>query len=331
MRKRHAGYLLLVTLGVLALLFCLGTAVVGFSTAHQSLVRKAEERARAAESARAGVEVAIARLRADPNWKEGFRDQAVMEAGFASLQFEPGDIPQSIHNGAGVEPVPGWDRRTVPTGTVHLVCEGRSGTSRALVQALVGVESILLDDQFDSGAPGWTSPNGSLPLVILGFYLLELGGGGSVLAGSEHWSDYEAEFVARLSQGTGLGFLARATGPPEAPDGYLAAYELTTDSFALHRMVAGLRGPALVVVPRADTALAGSWLVTLDHTYRLRVEAETVSWWVDGVQVLTFKDEQAPRMMGRIGVHPGLGAVVLLDRVQVRALFGVRSIWRGPT
>lgn len=306
------GYLLLLTLVLVALLFSLGLAVVQFCTHHQQWVRKAEGIALARRAAGGGIHLAIARLSQDSSWRAGLVDFSIGEA-VVNLSFDRDSrVNASPHSEVEA------DGRILPPYCAHLVSHASARGCQATCEAIVSLPQVLYQNDFDSSASEWSQ--GLLgPVVAAGYYVLDL----SLLqfnslAGDADWSDYEAEFVATLSQPTGLGFLVRASGPPNRPTAYLAEYQLLRGGYSLYRLQDG-------VPTRLATAPAP--LSGLTHTYTFRAIGSDLVFGVDGREVLKYHDE-VPLSRGRIGIQPLLGTVVLVDSVRVRQGLGVRAQWR---
>ena len=310
--RKLRGYLLLLTLVVVGLLFSLGLGVVQFSTQQQQWVRKAESLALARRAAQGGLQIAMARLSRDADWREGLVDMPMGEA-VVNLRFD-----QDSRINASANPTTEPDGRILPPWSAHLVCHGQARGSEAVSEALISLPQVLYENDFSRTASEWSQ---SLlgPIVLLGYYVLDVNLlQWTSLTGDPNWSDYEAEFVATLSQPTGLGFLVRASGPPNRPTGYLMDYQLLKGGYSLYRLDNGTPS-RLAFVPAA--------LVGLSHTYTLRVQGPELTFSVDGHQVLSFRD-QDPITQGGIGIQPLLGTVVLIDSVRVRQFFGVRAQWR---
>lgn len=287
--RQLKGYALMMSIGLIGTLFVLGLALVHFMTAHHSLLRKAEDTARAREASRAGVDYALAQLRGDPDWRQGF---------------------------SGLEPLPG----TVANLTVQeqgsglkLLCQARANQTSAAYAAMVRPASVLLDNDFSRGASEWYQP-GSLPVVLLGFYLLNLSLEGEAAAGDPLWTDYEAEFEVLLPQATGIGLVVR-----ENPVGdYLVDYSLLRGSVQLVKEFNGTRR-VLAEAPRRD--------LQLPHNFRIRADRADLTVHLDGEKVLTYRDPE-PLRNGRIAIRPLLNLVTLIDRVTVRQIFQVTAQWR---
>lgn len=288
-RQLKGGYLLMLVVGLVGVLFSLGLAVVHFMTAHRQLVRKAEDTALAREAARSGVELAIAELRQDPDWRAGFEARQLVPETLADLSLT--EAPEGV----------------------HLVCQARAPRAEARYEAIVHLPREVLHNDFSASAGEWEQPNG-LPVALLGYYLLNLGLPGDVYAGDEAWSDYEAEFEVLLGQATSLGLLVRVS-----PRGaYLVDYSLLRGDIQLAKLE-GNSSTVLAMAPRRD--------LQLPHTFTIRAEGGDLSVKLDGQQVLQYRDPQ-PLRQGRIGIRPLLGVVTLVDEVSVRSLLQVVSRWR---
>lgn len=287
--RKLAGYALMMAIGLIGILFVLGLALVYFMTAQRSLLRKAEDTSLAREASRAGVDFALAQLRSDPTWRRGF---------------------------TGLSPIPG----TAANLTVHeqggqlkLLCQARANETTATYAALVRPATILMHNDFSRDAANWSQP-GSLPIVLLGYYLLNLSLQGEASAGDPLWTDYEAEFELLLPQATGIGLVVR-----ESPAGdYVVDYSLLRGSVQLIKEFAGSR-QLVAEVTRRD--------LRLPHHFKIRAEQADLSVSLDGEKILTYRDPE-PLQNGRIAIRPLLNLVTLVDEVTVRQIFRVTAQWR---
>jgi len=276
-------------IGLIAVLFLLGLALVHFMTAQHSLLRKSEDTALAQEASRAGVDYAIAQLRSDPAWRKGFSNFSPVPTTVANLTVqEQGD-------------------------KLKLLCQGQVNQTTALYAAIVQPGSILLHNDFRDGASEWAQP-GSLPITLLGFYLLNLSVQGEASAGDPLWTDYEAEFEVLLPQATAIGLVVR-----ESPAGdYLVDYSLLRGSVQLVKEFNGTR-QIVAEARRRD--------LQLPHNLKIRADQADLTVSLDGEKVLTFHDPQ-PLKNGRIAIRPLLNLVTLVDEVTVRQTFRVTAQWR---
>ncbi len=320
--SRNRGYALLAVIGFGSLLFVLGLGLVSAATTEQRLVRSAEHAVRSSEAARSGIALATDMLLEDPAWTVGLEHE--FEAtGLARVTFEAdgSGLPTSTNNALGESTIQGEGGRLVPPGTAHLICLGRSGERRTTVESLVALPVELLNSTFELGAQGWRSSLG-LPIAVGGLLLVDIGLG-TIMAGDDSWSNYEAEFVALLSQGTGVALLVRANGPPDSPSGYRLRYELLQDRLHLEKLVDGVVTDTLHSTPPFSEGL----LLGLFQSYRLTVKDKTIKVTVNGVERFTVEDPLDPILTGGVGVQPFLATVILLERVTVTSLFEVRSTW----
>lgn len=314
---RRAYALLLVT-GLVGVIFFLSLAIMDFLQAHRTMLRKAESSALALEASRAGLSLAIAHLRANPEWREGFQAVELVPETQSWLQFSGSERSWSSQ-----DPGP----RCLPPGSVHLICRGQNAQSTVYSEAVVALNTTLLENDFDSHANEWQQ-TANLPIVASGHYVLDLGLQLSSLAGDEAWADYQAEFEVLIPQGTGVGFFIRATGSPHQLKGYLMDYQLLDDplrggTFRLFRLDKGRQ----TELARASRGRDLGWFLGVKHQYRLRAQGGDLRLVVDGETVLEFRDPE-PIRNGRIGIRPLLGTVVLVDRVCVQSLFQVVSQWK---
>lgn len=287
--RKLKGYALMMAIALIATLFLLGLALVHFMTAQRSLLRKAEDTSLAREASRAGVDFALARLRGDPSWREGFTQLNPIAGTVANLTMQE------------------------QGNQLKLLCQARANDTSAAYAALVSPARVLLHNDFSRDASQWSQP-GSLPVVLLGFYLLNLSLQGEASAGDPLWTDYEAEFEVLLPQATGIGLVVR-----ESPAGdYLVDYSLLRGSVQLIREFNGSRR-VVAEVARRD--------LQLPHHFRIRAEQADVTVSLDGQKMLSYRDPE-PLKNGRIAIRPLLNLVTLVDSVTVRQIFRVTAQWR---
>lgn len=283
------GYALLMAISLMATLFLLGLALVHFMTAQRSLLRKAEDTSLAREASRAGVDFALAQLRKDPAWRQGFVSLSPLPSTVANLTVEEqGD-------------------------QLKLLCQARANDTSAAYAAMVRPAGVLLHNDFTVDASPWSQP-GSLPIVLLGFYLLNLSLEGEASAGDPLWTDYEAEFEVLLPQATGIGLVVR-----ESPAGdYVVDYSLLRGSVQLIKELNGIR-KVVAEVPRRD--------LQLPHNFKIRAQQAELTVSLDGRKILSYRDPE-PLKNGRIAIRPLLNLVTLVDKVTVRQIFQVTAQWR---
>ena len=287
--RQLAGYALMMAIALIGILFVLGLALVYFMTAQRSLLRKAEDTALAREASRAGVDYALAQLRGDPAWRRGFSGLATVPGTAANLTVQE------------------------QGRQLKLLCQGQSNQTTASYAALVRPAAVLMHDDFTGGASNWSQP-GSLPVVLLGYYLLNLSLQGEASAGDPLWTDYEAEFEVLLPQATGIGLVVR-----ESPAGdYVVDYSLLRGSVQLIKEFNGTR-QVVAQVLRRD--------LQLPHNFKIRAEKADLTVSLDGEKVLTYRDPE-PLKNGRIAIRPLLNLVTLVDEVTVRQIFQVTAQWR---
>lgn len=293
-RQLKAGILMLTTLVVGALVFLLALGANRFQTRHQFLTRGLEQSWQTQESARAGLERALRQVKAHQD---------------AAVQKELGNTTVTV-----TEVAQGRDR---PEGVLHLRSTAQSRRLRSTEEALVRQPRVLLSEDFNGSADGWSPP----AVVGLGFYILDTQLGVShSLAGDPDWDDYVAEFDALLSQGLGLGVLVRATPVAGGYQGYRVRWTSLPPRVTLTRV-----GPdGEVVLAQHTTALLD---LNLSHRYRVRARRDTLEVEIDGILLFQVTDPE-PILTGAVGVEPILGSVVLLDRVEVRTEFEVLARWK---
>ncbi len=89
--RKLRGYALMMAIALMATLFLLGLALVHFMTAQRSLLRKAEDISLAREASRAGVDFALAQLRSDPTWRQGFARLSPLPGTVGDMHLETCD------------------------------------------------------------------------------------------------------------------------------------------------------------------------------------------------------------------------------------------------
>jgi hypothetical protein len=138
--ERQKGFILALTLLVMAAIFFFGLLYLSFYRTEKSLALKAETDLIALEAASAGIQDAIYQLKRNPRWNAGFsavyltRSRAAYTMSFNSGQTA---IPYSTNNSQGMSAVTGYRGRVVPAGLIHLVSVGVSGKSKKVEEALV--------------------------------------------------------------------------------------------------------------------------------------------------------------------------------------------------
>lgn len=283
------GYALMMAIALIGVLFVLSLALVYFMTAQHSLLRKAEDTSLAREASRAGVDFALAQLRGDPNWRQGFTAFSPLAGTVANLTVK--------------------ERGT----QLQLLCQARANETSASYAALVRPAAVLLHNDFSRDASQWSQP-GSLPIVLLGFYLLNLSLQGEASAGDPLWTDYEADFKLLLPQATGISLIVR-----ESPAGdYVVDYSLLRGSVQLIKEFNGGRR-LLAEVNRRD--------LQLPHHFKILAEEADLTVSLDGQKVISYRDPE-PLKNGRIAIRPLLNLVTLVDEVTVRQVFRVTAQWR---
>lgn len=328
---------MVLVLSLVSLLAILSLALGRYLSAHLGMLSRQERRLQAQSAARAGIARALSILSTQPEWQAGLTTVSQPES-FSSydLTFQKsGTLPYSLHNGTGAESRLGWGGRRVPPGAVLLVANGVSGSVQVRDCALVQLPRVLFQDDFSSYSGAWVQSDNRLPVLLLGHYVLDLGALLQIAsqAGDAGWRDYRYQVKATVTSGVGLGLLVRAQSDDARPSGYLIQYNLLDHpleggSFVVRILANGNPGPVLTRVTSRQAGLGG--LLNLEHTYQVTVQDNRLNLQVDGQAVLHWTDEQRTFPQGRVGIHPLLGAVLLVDSVRVDGLFQVLARWGEP-
>ncbi len=334
---------MVLVLSLVFLLAILSLALGRYLSAHLGMVSRQERYLQAQAAARGGMAQALATLALQPDW-QGSLGPVSQPQSFSSWELnfhKSGSLPYCVNNGKGTETILGWGQRRVPAGTVYLVTNGVSGSVQVRDCALVQVARTLLQDDFSSYSGAWVQSDDQTPVLLLGHYILDLGALLQMAsqAGDPQWRDYRYQVTAMVTSGTGLGLLVRAQSDDHRPSGYLVQYDaldqpLQGGSFVVRLLKAGLPGPVQIRVTRLQAGLGGvlnlEWLLNLEHTYEVTVQDNRLNLRVDGVSVLDWTDSLRTFPQGRVGIHPLLGAVLLVDSVRVDGLFQILSRWGEP-
>ncbi|MBI3928646.1 MAG: hypothetical protein HY319_24110 [Armatimonadetes bacterium] len=145
--NRRGGYLLVLTLFVMAALFFFALAFLRHFQSQKSLAQMHEQTLIAEEAAKAGLDAGLNELRKDPSWKSGYREVRLPHSGaIYTMSFDPANasVPHSTHNVGGSSSRTGSGARVVPPGFIHLVCVGRYEKARRTEEVLV----TLLEPRF---------------------------------------------------------------------------------------------------------------------------------------------------------------------------------------
>jgi hypothetical protein len=340
---RRLGFALVMVLSVVSVLSLLSLGLVRYLSAHLTLVGRQERLLQARAAARGGIARALSNLSQQPDWQAtlGPVEQAQSYSSYG-LTFEKSvSLPYCLNNGQGTGTAIGWGGRRVAPGNVLLVATGTSGSVTVRDCALVGLARTLLEDDFNSYSGAWVQSDRQQPLLLLGKYILDLGALLQIAsqAGDVGWRDYRFQVRAMVTSGVGLGLLVRAQSDDFRPSGYLVQYDaldqpLEGGSFRICKLIEGSAGPTQARITRRQAGLGGllqlDWLLNLSHSYEVTVQDNRLQLTVDQHPVLSWEDPQRTFPQGRIGIHPLLGAVLLVDSVRVQGLFQVLSRWGEP-
>lgn len=133
--KRSRGYILVITISIIAVLMIFALLYVDFYRSENSLNQKAESSLILKAAADAGIQDAIHHLKNDQGWKTGFSEILLPHTGASySMTFDPTDtvLPYSVNNIHGTTPVKCKNGRVVPPANVYLCSVGKyNGLTRA--------------------------------------------------------------------------------------------------------------------------------------------------------------------------------------------------------
>jgi hypothetical protein len=147
--KRKDGYILVLTLLVVASMLVIGIAYADFYRQDKSLALKGENDHIAAAAADAGIQDGIYQLKKNNGWNAGFSNVALAHAGSSySMSFDSSQnvIPFSTNNYSGTANVQGFEGRDVPAGAVYLISVGRYANSTRTEHALVSTKSYVFQN-----------------------------------------------------------------------------------------------------------------------------------------------------------------------------------------
>ena len=139
MKARRRGFILVLAMMVSAALFFFALMYVHLYKAEQGLALQGERTLAAREAACAGISLAGLELKKNPAWSTGLDNVALPASGAtATVTFDTTrGLPYSTNNSQNTAAVTGWEGRTVPPGTIHLVGVGRLGPVTQVDQALL--------------------------------------------------------------------------------------------------------------------------------------------------------------------------------------------------
>lgn len=177
--RNRSGFVLILTLLVLAAVFFFAFALVRLQVAEKTLAQTREHSLIAEQAAKAGIDDGLLALSEDASWADGFpairlpRSGATYTVTFNKSQSA---IPYSTNNSDSSSETSGWNGRTVPAGHVHLVSQGSFQASQVLeeamvqtqsspfVSALVGADKIVLSGKILIDA--WNSAKGTYAQTV---------------------------------------------------------------------------------------------------------------------------------------------------------------------
>lgn len=351
MRHSKRGFVLALVLGIGAVLLILSIGIVRFMAAHLFITNQMEKRAQAKAAATTAINSAVAQLYANDGWSAGFpsTNQTSTPASYLMNFVPAGTAPTntlnyantgfSTNNRDGTGPVTGYQGRIVPPGCVHLVSAGQSGGVQVLMQSMVTLQKRVLTDNFTTNTGAWTQSDGGVPVIALGQYLLDLTGilvPVSTTAGDPSWTDITFSASGIVTSGVGWGLIVRSQGTPQLPSGYLANYSaldnlLAGGTFHIYKMVNGNPGSPVASITRQDAGLGNvlnlTWLLGLAHTYSVTAQGNKISFSVDNIQVLKYRDAANSFQSGRVGMQALAGTLLIANWARVDTLFEQRAVW----
>ncbi|MDQ7826186.1 MAG: hypothetical protein RDV48_25510 [Candidatus Eremiobacteraeota bacterium] len=167
--KRHRGFILVVALLGIGIMFFFALSMVRHYAADKSLSSRGENTLIAEQAAIAGVEDAMIQLKTDTRWSAGFNKAVLPHSGATyTVTFDKNQaaIPYSTNNATGSTALTGYGGRIVPPQFVHFIAKGEYRGAVAYEEVLVtrgtkykvalfGSDSIFLSgtvyvDSYDS-------------------------------------------------------------------------------------------------------------------------------------------------------------------------------------
>lgn len=147
--KKNNGYILIVTLLVMASMLVIGLAYANYYRQDKSLALRGENDHIAAAAADAGIQDSLYQLKRNPGWAAGFANVTLPHAGSAyTVTFDQSQktFPYSTNNSTGSGTVTGYEGRSVPAGTVYIISTGIYAKSKKIEHALITTQSSLFQN-----------------------------------------------------------------------------------------------------------------------------------------------------------------------------------------
>ena len=178
MAARRRGYILILTITVIAVLMIFAIAYVNFYRGEKILAQNAEKNLIAEAAADAGIQDALCRIKISSDWQAGFTNVALSHSGatynMTFVKNNPQNKYYSTNNSAGPAAITtGWPgNRVVPAGAIHLVSVGTFRGDTRIEQALItlkpqglfmGAASTqrTIEIQGNAGTDSYNSTNGA--------------------------------------------------------------------------------------------------------------------------------------------------------------------------
>jgi len=333
-RTGHRGFILVMSLTIMAALFFFGLAFMNLFRMEKQLAQRQEQMIIADAAARAGLEDALFQLRQNRNWSDGFNSLALPASGAAySITFDEKNtrIPWSTNNFNGEAPVSGWKGRTVPPHCAHLVCTGSYGSTSTTRQYIVEAINLLFQDTFDSGNTLWDQRAGSNFLVMDGLYTIgkpapQTSVSHRAFTGSNTWTDVEIEVKIALISGNGFGIFFRTTDYTPLKSycfQFEPGYKGGAFTFRTWNRVDGVNNVESEPFAEVQRALIpdlpgdDTWWYDTQRTVKLVVSGNHFTASVDGVQVLDAVDAANTFPSGQIGLRTLPDSLIQVDEVNV--------------
>ena len=147
MSGRARGYILIITLLGIGIMFFYAILIVKHYASEKSLAFQGEQKLVAEQAAIAGMEDSIYQLKKSISWSAGFNkvllphSKATYSVSFDKTQKT---IPYSLNNYLFEGSKTGYGGRIVPSNTIHLISEGQCGSSTFHEEALVFAQGSQL-------------------------------------------------------------------------------------------------------------------------------------------------------------------------------------------
>ncbi|MFP4498419.1 MAG: hypothetical protein ACLFQV_09440 [Vulcanimicrobiota bacterium] len=146
--KTRKGYILMIALLSIGLMFFMGLVMLDHHKSENRLSRRIVEDNVAQAAAEAGINRAIYEIKQDSSWETGIDGAGLSHSGASyTVTFNnAGSIPYSTNNMMGAGDVTGYGNRVVPRGYIHLVSVGEYEGNTKIEEALISTSGGALFD-----------------------------------------------------------------------------------------------------------------------------------------------------------------------------------------